>query len=502
MVHITCLKGGLYSEMKPPNPAEGPTRGGENEFVEIEKDLNTYRNRIERWVDLSPYESYLGRFRDTLSHTYIALSDDGTGLMRYRRAAIARVFILLPFIVAAMLAPMFYSYLPVAAAYCLLNAIGIVLILLGISPRRTQVTMTVLDVAVITFTIHLFGSLTSVVVVFFPLVITLATIFLGFFWGLFYAILCSETFSAIVLLEYTGVLPYSQLFGHSFPEYPIWGVPTFPLVVLIVAHIINYGSAFWTGLLIYELEIRRRASQSAVNVKNEMLAVCSHDLKNLLAIVGGFAEILPMQLAAGDSKSATASARQIQLSSNRMMELIRNLLDSARLAGGKIPLILSRFSYADLVKEIKKTQEAHAALRNVQLYFPPVDSPVVINADFSKLVQILTNLIQNAIIHTPEGGNVSLRFENEKPEKISFFISDTGPGISPEYRDILFNPIALAARRQDRTGRAGDSLGTGLGLSIAKGFIEMHGGRISVKSEPGSGTTFIVELPLTESSRH
>lgn len=473
-----------------------PARDSQHDLhAEFEKDLQTYLAKIERWVDLSPYERYLGRLRDVLGQMFGAISvhQDDTSL--YRRAAIARIGILLAFLGAAMLAPMFYDYIPLVGIYCVMNITGIALVLLRIAGRSVFVLFTVLDTVVVTFAIHLFGSLTSVVVVFYPMLATLATIFLTFFWGLLYAALSSSLYTLVVSAEYLGFLEYSPLLGHEMPIFPVYGIPMFPLVVILVAHMINYGCAFAIGVLNYELEIRRRAAQTAVHTKNEMLAVCSHDLKNLLVAIRGYSELLMLN-AQDEKKEEPTYAAEIHNTSAVMLDLIRNLLDSARLEGGTIELYRSMFGYSELIRDIRKTQEPYAALRGVTLESPLPDGPITLEADYSKISQVLTNLIQNAINYTPEGGTVCVSAETDGASSVRIGVRDTGPGIEPELRKILFSPLDLARHRKRQQGRMGNSLSTGIGLSIVKAFTELHGGTVSVESTPGSGSTFIVKLPV------
>jgi len=478
-----------------PPPELQQERAKEDEFAEFEKDFQGYLGRLERWVDFSRYDRYLGRFRELLGQAYFSFGGEREGYQKYRRAAVARIIIFSSFLVTAMLAPMFYDYLPIAGAYSLLNIVLIALVFFRIAPRTIFGVLAVLDVIVITFTIHLFGSLTSVVVVFYPLLVTLATMFLSFFWGLVYAALCSGGYTLVIGLEYFDVLPYSTLLGHQLPAYEFHGVPTFPIVVVIVAHMINYGSAFFAGLLTYELQMRRRAAETAVQTKNEMLAVCSHDLKNLLVSVGGYSELLVMELE-NSNEDALAHAREVHGASQRMLELIRNLLDSARLEGGKIVLSRSRFSFKDLACDVKATQAANAGLKRVKLEFADCGANPTFDGDRSKLAQTFTNLVQNAIIHTPEGGTVMMELAWVDASRARIVVKDTGTGIPQEMQAILFDPMALARRRKEENRKIGNALSTGLGLSIAKRFIEMHGGHIWVESEPEKGSAFWVELPV------
>jgi signal transduction histidine kinase len=106
----------------------------------------------------------------------------------------------------------------------------------------------------------------------------------------------------------------------------------------------------------------------------------------------------------------------------------------------------------------------------------------MVMADRRRVLQVLTNLLGNAVKFTPEGGLIRVEAEPYGPDAVEFSVSDSGPGIAPEVIPSIFEPFTQA--------KDGATLGTGLGLSIAKGIVEAHGGQISVESAPGAGTTF------------
>lgn len=465
----------------------------------FERDFNVQVGKLERWMDLSPYEKYLGQFRKILSaawsRTFIA---DGEEEKKFTRATLARIPVIFVLTLAGALTPIAYDYLPAFGAYWLLALLGTGLSLAGIAPRLIFHALVVVDILAVTFVVHLCGSLTSVEVVFYPIIVILLTLAFGFFTGLIYAGVVTGAYTLLVVLEGTGALPYSPLLGHDFPYFTFHGIPTYPLAIIVAAHIITYGSAILTGVLTYEIEVKRRQAKAAVQTKNEMLAICSHDLKNLLVSITGFSELMLVTLERPDVSipDIRAHARQIHASGNRMLELIFNLLDSARLEDGTIPIVRTRIELQEVIRNVHMLQAPNAELKSTEITCRLPDDPVWVNADRSKLAQVFTNLIQNAIIYTREQGSISIEMEPPVDGKVRVVVRDSGPGIAHEVMPILFDPIALGQRRQAAGRRLGNALSTGLGLSIVRKFIELHDGSLWVESLEGIGSSFWIELPI------
>jgi signal transduction histidine kinase len=248
----------------------------------------------------------------------------------------------------------------------------------------------------------------------------------------------------------------------------------------LVSELSRHGSLAIDNARLY------RESQQAVQAREEVLAIVSHDLRNPLNAVMLAASLLQMS-----DKVAPDDREQLEIidiSAKRMQRLIEDLLDVTRLEGGKqLPIDPAPLDVQSLFEETYELFKSQAATGSITLQcHTPKDVPPVY-ADRHRVLQVLSNLIGNAMKFTPPGGMITCRAESEDG-KVTFAVADSGPGIPRENLGDIFNPYWQAKR----TAR----LGAGLGLPIAKGIVESHGGRIWVESEPGDGTKFFFTLPV------
>ncbi len=226
-------------------------------------------------------------------------------------------------------------------------------------------------------------------------------------------------------------------------------------------------------------------SQQAVRAREEVLAIVSHDLRNPLNAVMLGASLLKND--AGVTDDAREQINTISLSAKRMSRLIADLLDVTRLEGGKqLPIDRERAEPRSLLDEAYELFKAQAAAGSVTLHRADEKSPAIY-ADRHRVMQVLSNLIGNALKFTPKGGVVSFS-ATPRNDEVVFTVSDTGPGIPRENLKDVFTPY-WQAKRTER-------MGAGLGLPIARGIVESHGGKIWVESEPGAGTKFHFTLPV------
>jgi signal transduction histidine kinase len=178
----------------------------------------------------------------------------------------------------------------------------------------------------------------------------------------------------------------------------------------------------------------------------------------------------------------------LERSARQQWRLINELLDIARIEQGKLQLDMARVDLADIVSAAVEAARPMSAAAGVELTFPPV--AVLISADAARLQQVVTNLINNAIQHTHEGGRVVVTVEDNDKE-VWLRVSDNGAGVSA---DIL--PHVFEMFRQGDTLLSRRHGGLGLGLAITKGIVEAHGGRVMAESDGlGLGATFTVILP-------
>lgn len=228
-----------------------------------------------------------------------------------------------------------------------------------------------------------------------------------------------------------------------------------------------------------------RQSREAIEHRDEVLAVVSHDLRNPLNVVHMGATLLA-ENGGGALGSVRDQALRILRAAQRMNRLIQDLLDMASIERGQLALVRQPEDAAAIAREACEAFRAQAAERGVELVAETAVSRLV-DVDHDRVLQVLGNLLANAVRLTPSGGSIRVSVE-EQHDHALFSVRDTGPGIPSEEQPNLFH-------RYWR-GRNVGYRGTGRGLAIAKGIVDAHGGRIWVESTVDVGTTFWFTLPF------
>lgn len=238
------------------------------------------------------------------------------------------------------------------------------------------------------------------------------------------------------------------------------------------------------ALALHNARLYRRAEQ-AIAARDEVLAVVSHDLRNPVNRVRLAAELM-LELYEL-SEPARKTAGMIVRSADEMNRLIGDLLDVARIEGGRLSLDIAPTPLGSLLDQL---DEAHApAAKEMHLSWT-VERPseaITLEIDAPRVLQALGNLVGNAVKFTPEGGHICVLVQRTN-ESLRLGVRDNGPGMTEEQLANAFDRFWQS--------RAGDRRGAGLGLAIAQGIIAAHGGRIRLESEIGAGTTAWVELPV------
>lgn len=225
----------------------------------------------------------------------------------------------------------------------------------------------------------------------------------------------------------------------------------------------------------------------AVRARDEMLAVVSHDLRNPLSAILANAGVLVRRLPPGeDFEPIHKRAEAIRRSAERMNHLIRDLLDMARIDSRLLQIERAPHELGGLLGEAMEMFQPLAADRDVSLGLEMDDGNALLLCDRERVLQVLSNLMGNAVKFTPGGGSVRLVARCCESE-VRLGVSDTGPGIAPEFLEQIFDRFWQV--------RASGRAGAGLGLSIARGIVDAHGGRIWAESRPGQGSTFWFTLP-------
>ena len=237
-------------------------------------------------------------------------------------------------------------------------------------------------------------------------------------------------------------------------------------------------------------------------LKSEFLARVSHELRTPLNSIIGFAEVLRDQMAEtqavspGDAQAGKAAryADNILTSGRMLLELINDLLDLSKIEAGKMVVRYEKVVIADLVEAVIRFMRPAADKKNLRVTVTVAPDLPLMETDGGKLQQILYNLFSNAVKFTPPRGSVSVSAWRESAgegEELVLAVRDTGPGIPPEDQQAIFEKFHQLDSPATR-----EHGGTGLGLAISRELAEMLGGRISLVSKLGEGSTFSVTLPL------
>jgi signal transduction histidine kinase len=240
--------------------------------------------------------------------------------------------------------------------------------------------------------------------------------------------------------------------------------------------------------LIGELQDRAEELTRATNARDELLAVVSHDLRNSLSAILSYINLL--RRLSPDAEGAQARYLDgIRLAGQWMHHYIQDLLDVAQMESGGLRIAPAPEALDRLVDEAMSMLRPLATDRDQELVVDVAgDTPPVL-VDRARFVQVLTNLVGNAIKFAPDGGRVVTRAE-ARDDVVRISVTDNGPGIRAEDADAVFERFWQ--------GDKGDRRGTGLGLAIARRIVEVHGGEIGFSSEPGRGTTFYFTLPRAD----
>jgi CheY-like chemotaxis protein/anti-sigma regulatory factor (Ser/Thr protein kinase) len=237
------------------------------------------------------------------------------------------------------------------------------------------------------------------------------------------------------------------------------------------------------------LEEAKLAAEQANQAKSEYLSRMSHELRTPLNAILGFAQLLEMDDLTDDQRQSLGN---ILSGARHLLALINEVLDIAAIEAGRLPLSLEPVAVADVVAEAVSLIRPLADQHSILLAGPKQTCAAHVLGDRQRLKQILLNLLSNAVKYNRQGGSVQLACQHLAGERLRITVTDTGLGIAPESLDRLFVPFERLTSEQ----RAIE--GTGLGLPLSKRLAEAMDGTLQLTSTPGQGSTFWVELPLTE----
>ena len=273
------------------------------------------------------------------------------------------------------------------------------------------------------------------------------------------------------------------LFTHRKADGSVSDVEAFGCKIAIRGKAVIY-------LIIHDITERKQAAEESDRLKAAFLANISHEIRTPMNGILGFSELLKDPQLTGEEQAEYIDL--IHQSGQRMLNLINDIMDISKIDAREVKLLVSETSINQLLNNLLAFSKLEANIRGLRLSCTTglPDSESIIETDSTKLTQILTNLIQNALKFTSKGG-IDIGY-TRKGNLLEFYVIDSGIGIPADKKEKIFERFHQADNSLTRNYE-----GSGLGLSISKAFVELLGGTIRVESVEGAGSTFAFTLPYT-----
>lgn len=246
---------------------------------------------------------------------------------------------------------------------------------------------------------------------------------------------------------------------------------------------------------LHQVNMALKEANRKLSLKNtEILDVfytIAHELMTPVGLINTFSSALSDRLSSSSDSETKESLEYIMDSCQQLYVYVTDLLDASRLEKQKIILRKANFSSGVLIKRVLDRFKGKCAEKNIALVSNLADENIKVSLDEGRFYQIMTNLINNALKFTERGG-IEIGSRSSADSKfISFYVNDTGCGISKEHLKSVFNPFYQASDQP-----AGHLGGLGLGLSVVKGLVNLHGGEVFVESKLGEGSSFSFTMPI------
>lgn len=258
-------------------------------------------------------------------------------------------------------------------------------------------------------------------------------------------------------------------------------------------HLLNEMSRLNNELVNLQREMAKKNAElaRANELKNQLLGMAAHDLRNPLGNIMAFAEFLEEEIHDQLNTEHLHFLHLISESARFLLKMIEDLLDISKIESGKLNLNFERTDLINLVEQNILLNNALAAKKNITISLEFSHNPMILNIDKQKIEQVFNNLLSNAVKFSFPGGGVKVKI-TKQGNKVLAEVTDQGTGIPEKYLETIFQPF----NQVSASGTAGEK-STGLGLSIVKKIIEGHHGRIAVESKKGQGSRFYFDLPLS-----
>jgi signal transduction histidine kinase len=237
------------------------------------------------------------------------------------------------------------------------------------------------------------------------------------------------------------------------------------------------------------------AADAANRTKAEFLAVMSHELRTPLNSIGGYVDMLEMELRGPLTDAQKSDLTRIKRSQLHLLGIINDILNFTRLEATEVKYDIIDVPVRALITDLDAVVSSLAHAKSLEYECESLAGNVYARTDPDKLRQILINLLSNAVKFTPDGGRIRVSWTVNQ-RSVSIHVEDTGPGIPRDKHEAIFEPFVQLERGLTRTTE-----GTGLGLAISRGLARGMGGDILLESEVGAGSVFTVMIPLAPSRR-
>ncbi len=232
------------------------------------------------------------------------------------------------------------------------------------------------------------------------------------------------------------------------------------------------------------------AADSANRSKAEFLAVMSHELRTPLNSIGGYVDLLEMELHGPLTETQRGDLARIRRSQQHLLAIITDILNFTRLEATEVKFDIIEVPLRALVGDLEGVVDSLARAKAISYQCDLPSGGIFVRTDPDKMRQILINLLSNAVKFTPDAGKIRV-FTTTVGNRVFIHVQDTGPGIPRDKQQLIFEPFVQLDRGLTRTTE-----GTGLGLAISRGLARGMGADLSVRSEPGKGATFTLTLPV------
>ncbi len=289
-------------------------------------------------------------------------------------------------------------------------------------------------------------------------------------------------------IDLHSVSKYLQVISREILANKIWYTRK---VMPYWTHDVEFGGYIITFSDITTIKLAEICAQQANNAKSVFLSTMSHELRTPLNSILGFAQV------AFDKNKKTCKSPEckdyngyIIESGNHLLSLINDILDISKIEAGKMTIQPERVSFFDFAEHIGHILQCRSRDKSISIKTAISEGAEYVWADLRAIKQLIYNLLANAIEFTPNGGKITIKSECADNGGIDITVIDNGVGISTKDLKTLMVPFHQVDNSLNRKHG-----GSGLGLSLVKGLIELHGGRVSITSIEGSGTSVLVHFP-------